>query len=344
MCKNPAMPSNTGVVVQNRQAHHVVVLALPATVAFDLAIPAQVFGHHDEHDKYRLTVCGVEAGAVATTTGFDIHAPAGLEALESADTVIVPGFWPLDVLPQAALDSLRRAADRGARMVSICTGAFALAAAGLLDGRFATTHWRDVAELASRFPAVKVDPDVLYVDEGQILTSAGVAAGLDLCLHLVRADHGTAHATRIARRMVVAPHRSGGQAQFLERPVPSSGGPTISDIADWALRNLGERLSVSDLARHAGLAPRTLARRWVAETGIPPVRWLTTQRLLEARRLLETTDLAVEAIAHKTGIGSAAHLRALFARETTTTPSAYRAAHQGRPRTVPADRGLASRN
>jgi transcriptional regulator GlxA family with amidase domain len=214
-------------------------------------------------------------------------------------------------------------------VVSIGTGAFALAAAGLLDGRRATTHWRDAAELARRFPAVVVDPEVLYIDEGQILTSAGVAAGIDLCLHLVRVDHGAAHATRIARRMVVAPHRSGGQAQFVERPVPSTGGPTIGDVAAWAVEHLERRLTVTDLARQARLAPRTLARHWVAETGVPPLRWLTEQRLLEARRLLETTDYPVEAIAHKTGIGSAAHLRSLFARETTTTPSAYRAAHQG---------------
>lgn len=315
-----------------RSPHRVAVLALPATVAFDLSIPAQIFGHRDERDRYRMAVCGVEAGSVETTTGFDIVATAGLEALKAAHTVVVPGFRPLDAPPQPVLDALRRAADRGARMVSICTGAFGLAAAGLLDGHRATTHWRDADELARRFPAVSVDPDVLYVDEGQILTSAGVAAGIDLCIHLVRMDHGSEHATRIARRMVTAPYRSGGQAQFLERPVPSSGGPSISDVAEWALRNLDQKLSVDDLARQAGLAPRTLARHWVAETGTSPLRWLTVQRLLEARRLLESTDLTIDAIAHRTGIGSSAHLRDLFARETTTTPSAYRAAHQGSSR------------
>lgn len=312
-----------------RPPHRVAVLALPDTVAFDLAIPAQIFGHRDEKDLYRLTVCGTEAGSVPTTTGFDVSTPAGLEALKSADTVVVPGFRPLDSPPPSALDALRRAATRGARMVSICTGAFALAAAGVLDGHRATTHWRDADELARRFPSVTVDPDVLYVDEGQVLTSAGVAAGIDLCLHLVRLDHGAAHATRIARRMVTAPYRSGGQAQFLERPVPSAGGPSISDVAAWALQNLDQRITVDDLSRQAGLAPRTLARHWVAETGTSPLRWLTLQRLLEARRLLETSDLTVDAIARKSGIGSAAHLRELFTRETTTTPSAYRAAHQG---------------
>jgi transcriptional regulator GlxA family with amidase domain len=323
MCKNPAMAES------RRTRHRVAVLALPNTVAFDLSIPAQIFGHRDEHDRYRLTVCGIEAGSVPTTTGFDIVASNGLEALKRADTVIVPGFRPLDAPAEPALDALCRAADRGARMVSICTGAFGLAAAGLLDGRRATTHWRDAGDLARRFPAVSVDPDVLYIDEGPVLTSAGVAAGIDLCLHLVRLDYGSEHATRIARRMVTAPYRSGGQAQFLERPLPSTGGPSISDVAEWALRNLEQRLTVDDLARRAGLAPRTLARHWVAETGTTPLRWLTVQRLLEARRLLESTDLTVDAIARKTGIGSAAHLRELFARETTTTPSAYRAAHQG---------------
>ena len=310
--------------------HHVVVLALPDAVLFDMAIPAQVFGHVDERAHYRLTVCAARAGPVPTTTGFDVHAPAGLDAIAAADTVVVPGFYPLDLPPEPVVTALRGAADRGTRIVSICTGAFALAAAGLLDGRRATTHWRDADELASRFPTVRVDPEVLYIDQGQILTSAGVAAGLDLCLHLVRKDRGAAEATRIARRMVVPPHRAGGQAQFLQRPVPASGGPAIAAVAEWALRHLEHRLTVTDLARHAALAPRTLARRWLAETGMPPLQWLTAQRLLEARRLLETTDLPVATIAHRTGIGTAAHLRALFARETSTTPSAYRSAHRGR--------------
>lgn len=308
--------------------HHVVVLALPEVVAFDLSIPAQVFGHVDERGHYRFTVCAEHPGRLPTTTGFDLHIDAGLEALGEAETVIVPGFRPLDV-SEPARDALRAAAARGTRMVSICTGAFALAASGLLDGRRTTTHWRDVDEMRRRYPRVEVDPDVLYLDEGSLLTSAGVAAGLDLCLHMVRADRGAAAATRIARRMVVAPHRSGGQAQYLERPVPRSGGPAISSVAEWALHHLDRPLTVDDLARRAGFAPRTLARRWVAETGSSPLRWLTEQRLLEVRRLLETTDLPVAAIAHRTGIGSAAHLRTLFARETTTTPSAYRAAHRG---------------
>jgi transcriptional regulator GlxA family with amidase domain len=201
------------------ERHHVVVLALADVVAFDLSIPAQVFGHLDEREHYRFTVCTEHPGRVPTTTGFDIHVDAGPDAMVGADTVIVPGFRPLDV-SEPVRDALRAAAARRTRMVSICTGAFALAASGLLDGRRATTHWRDVEEMRRRHPRVEVDPDVLYLDEGTLLTSAGVAAGLDLCLHIVRTDRGSAAATRIARRMVVAPHRAGGQAQYLERPVP----------------------------------------------------------------------------------------------------------------------------
>jgi transcriptional regulator GlxA family with amidase domain len=310
--------------------HRVVVLALPQIVAFDLAVPAQVFGHRDERAHYRLTVCAPEPGPVPTTTGFSIQVAEGLLALTAADTVVVPGYRPTEAPDQPVLDALRAAADRGARMVSICIGAFALAAAGLLDGHRATTHWRDTAELARRYPLVTVDPDVLYVDEGQVLTSAGVAAGLDLCLHVVRRDHGSAEAARIARRMVIAPHRRGGQAQFVERPVPATGGPSMAVVAEWALRHLDRRLTVTDLARRAGVAPRTLARRWVDETGLTPLRWLTEQRLLEVQRLLETSSLTIDAIGRQTGIGSAAHLRALFTRERSISPSAYRNEHQPR--------------
>ena len=308
-----------------------VVLALPQTVAFDLAVPAQVFGHRDESTHYRLTVCAPEPGPVRTTTGFSIQVDDGLSALTTADTVVVPGYRPTVTPDQPVLDALRDAADRGARMVSICIGAFALAAAGLLDGRRATTHWRDAAELARRYPLVQVDPDVLYVDEGQVLTSAGVAAGIDLCLHLVRRDRGSAQAARIARRMVVAPHRRGGQAQFVERPVPRAGGASVAAVGEWALRHLDRRLTVADLAGHAGVAPRTLARRWIDETGLTPLRWLTEQRLLEVQRLLETSSLTIDAIARHTGIGSAAHLRTLFARERLISPAAYRSAHRRSP-------------
>ncbi len=309
--------------------HRVVALALPRVVAFDLSIPAQVFGHRDESDLYAFSVCSPVAGLVPSTTGFAIHAARDLDALTDADTVIVPGYAPQGEPAQSVVDALRSAAMRGARVISICTGAFALAAAGLLDDRRATTHWRDAAELAARYPRVHVDADVLYVDDGSVATSAGVAAGIDLCLHLVRSDHGADTAARVARRMVVAPHREGGQAQFLDRPVPPAGEGLASTCA-WALERLGDPLTVAQLASHAGWAPRTFARRFVAETGTTPLRWLAAQRLLEACRLLETTDLSIEQVATQSGLGTAANLRLHLAREIRTTPTAYRLAYRGR--------------
>ncbi|WP_163509399.1 GlxA family transcriptional regulator [Fodinicola acaciae] len=308
--------------------HDVIVLALPAVVAFDLAVPSQVFGHPDERDRYRLTVCAPQPGLVPTTSGFDISVKAGLEALRTADTVVVPGYSPHTRPPTAVIEALRAAAERGARLMSVCTGAFALAATGLLDGRRAATHWRDAAELATSYPAVKVDADVLYVSDEPVLTSAGIAAGLDLCVHVMRVDHGEEVAAEVARRLVVAPHRTGGQAQFLHRPVPASG-TGLAATCSWALDQLAEPLSVADLARHAGWAPRTFARRFRDETGTTPARWLTAQRLLRARQLLESSDLTVEQVAERTGLGSAANLRLLLRRDTGTSPSHYRRAYRG---------------
>lgn len=311
--------------------HRVVALALPEVVDFDLAISAQVFGYREERGRYySFGVCASAPGLVPTTTGFAIHAPLGLDALTAADTVVVPGYYPYHEPAPATLQALRASAGRGARIVSICTGAFALAAAGLLDGRRATTHWAAAAELRARHPTVEVDPDVLYVDSGQVLTSAGVAAGIDLCLHLVRTDYGAQVAAKIARRMVVAPHRDGGQAQFLQRPVPASGTGLAATCA-WALDRLAEPLTVAELARHAGWAPRTFARHFIAETGTTPLRWLTAQRLLEARRLLEATDLPVDRIAERCGLGTAANLRLHLSRDAATTPTAYRRAYRGHP-------------
>jgi AraC family transcriptional regulator, transcriptional activator FtrA len=226
------------------------------------------------------------------------------------------------------LASLRAAAARGARVLSICTGAFALAYAGLLDGHRATTHWVAAAKLADHFPSVTVDPHVLYLDEGAVLTSAGVAAGLDLCLHVVRCDHGATVAAAIARHTVVAPHRDGGQAQFIEQPIPASepAGTWLLATRGWALEHLHERLDLARLARHAGVSPRTFARRFRAETGTTPLQWVLSQRVLLARQLLEQTDLAVERVAHACGFRTAPHLRRHFARATGTTPTAYRRA------------------
>ncbi len=303
--------------------HRVGVLALDRVVAFDLAIPAQVLGR-DDPDLYDVVVCGERPGPVGTTTGFDVVASTGLSALDTADTVVVPGFAPeTQEISPAVLGALRAAHARGARMVSICTGAFALAAAGLLDGRRATTHWQWAGLLAELYPVVDVDPDVLFVDDGDVLTSAGVAAGIDLCLHLVRADHGAEMANTIARRMVVSAQRDGGQAQFIERPLPDSGSG-LAPTRAWMLERLHTRLSIADMARHAGWSERSFIRRFREETGEPPLRWLTRARVAEARRLLESTDLSIERVADHAGFGTAATLRTHFARELRSGPAAYR--------------------
>ena len=243
---------------------------------------------------------------------------------------MVPGTEILDRPPGSVLAALRAAAARGARIMSVCTGAFVLAYAGLLDGRRAATHWGWAAALARQFPAVTVDPAVLYVDEGQILTSAGVAAGLDLCLHVIRRDYGADLAARLARRTVVAPHRDGGQAQFIRHPVSTasgaSGSPGLAATRAWALENLGADLSVAVLARQAGVSTRTFARRFREETGTTPAQWLLDQRVLAARQLLERTGLPVEQVAVRSGFSTAAALREHFARRVATTPTAYRRA------------------
>ncbi len=306
--------------------HRVVAVPLNGVRALDLAAPAHFFGHLGR-DRYDFALAGVTPGPVRTSSGFEILVEAGVEVIEAADTVVVPGYGRIEQAPpEAILDALRTTAERGARMVAICTGAFALAHAGLLDGRRATTHWASADALAAGFPEVEVDPGVLFVDEGRVLTSAGVAAGLDLCLHIVRSDHGVELATAFARRSVVAPHRDGGQAQFIDLPVP----PAIENGADlaatraWALERLDQPLDVATLARHAVVSPRTFARRFRAETGTTPHRWLLDQRILHARRLLEQSDASIEEVASSCGFGSAASLRAHFKRRTGTSPATYR--------------------
>ncbi len=300
----------------------VAVLALPEVVAFDLATPFQVLGRDE-----RVELCATAPGPVTTTSGYALEAPHGLDALARAHTVIVPGFgrgaWP--PAPEL-LDALRAAHARGARLASICTGAFALAATGLLDGRRTATHWQHADELARLFPALTVDATVLYADEGSLLSSAGIAAGIDLCLHLLRRDHGAEVANAAARRTVVAAHRSGGQAQFIERPVPARDGDGLEATRGWALERLDQPLTVTQLARHACCSERTFARRFRAETGTTPLRWLLAQRVDHAQRLLEATDLPVETIALRCGFGSGTALRAHFRRATASTPTAYRRA------------------
>ncbi|WP_375481898.1 GlxA family transcriptional regulator [uncultured Jatrophihabitans sp.] len=302
--------------------HRVVALAVESVVAFDLAIPAQIFGHPDERDRYLFSVCAERPGVVPTSTGFGVEVTHGLEALEQADTVVVPGFHPKDRPGEANLEALRRAHARGARVASVCIGAFGLAAAGLLDGLVATTHWEHAGELAAMFPSVRVNPDVLYVDEGRVLTSAGLSAGIDLCLHMVRRDHGQVVAAQVARRMVVAGHRTGGQTQYAQRPVLPDGG--LSSTREWAITEMQRPLTVTHLARHAGLPVRTFARQFHDETGLSPMRWLTAQRVREAQRLLEATTLSVDDVALHSGFGTGTSLRLHLARELGTTPTAYR--------------------
>jgi transcriptional regulator GlxA family with amidase domain len=305
--------------------HRIAVLALADVVAFDLATPFQLLSRH-----YELALCATEPGSVETTSGFPLVAQHGLDALAEADTVCVPGFAPREwPPPQTALQALQAAHRRGARIASICTGAFALGAAGLLDGRRVTTHWRHAARLAELYPQAHVDPDVLYVDEGDLLTSAGVAAGIDLCLHLLRRDHGVEAANAAARHTVVAPHRGGGQAQFIQRAVPPTDDGSLEATRAHALRHLDELLTVAQLARHAHISERTFNRRFRAETGTTPLKWLHAQRVDQARRLLEQSNLPVETVAQRCGFGSAAILRQHFRRATATTPTAYRRTFAG---------------
>jgi transcriptional regulator GlxA family with amidase domain len=310
--------------------HVVAVLAVDGVVAFDLATPPQVFGSVRPR-AYDTVVCA-PTPEITTAQGFGIRAQAGLDVLAAADTVIVPGISdeesPTDPV---VLEAVRAAAARGARMASICTGAFVLGWAGLLSGRRVTTHWRFADDLSRLFGEAIVEPDVLWVDEGDLVTSAGVAAGIDLCLHLVRRDHGAEAANRVARRMVVAPQRSGGQAQFVERPVPGAAG-SLEATRAWMLERLHEPLTVDAMARHAGYSPRTFARRFRAETGTTPLQWLLAQRVLAAQRLLEASDEPVETVAARCGFGTAAGLREHFRRATATTPTAYRAAFSASPR------------
>jgi transcriptional regulator GlxA family with amidase domain len=305
-----------------RPRHSVVALIAGEVVAFDLSIPAQVFGR--EPDLYDFRVCA-PTRAVPTETGFSVLVEHGLAALHEADTVVVPGIgdngWPV---ADEVLDAVRAAAERGARIASICTGAFVLGAAGLLDGRRATTHWAYARRFARLFPEVEIDPRVLYVDDGDVLTSAGVAAGIDLCLHMVRCDHGAEAANRVARRIVVAAHREGGQAQFVERPLTEAPSGGLAATRAWMVERLAEPLTVADMARHAGYSARSFARRFQAETGTSPLRWLIGQRVEHARRLLEGTDLPVEHVAERAGFGTAVAMRQHFARALSTSPTTYR--------------------
>jgi transcriptional regulator GlxA family with amidase domain len=306
--------------------HRMIAVVLDDVTLLDLAAPAHLFGDLGE-GRYDFRLAAPEPGPVNTSSGFAVEVGSDLTALAEADTVVVPGYEPPDEPPdEPVLAALRDAAGRGARMISICTGAFALGHAGLLDGLRATTHWADVEAFEACFPDVEVLPDVLFVDEGQVLTSAGVAAGLDLCLHVLRRDHGADVATAMARNTVIAPHRDGGQAQFIDLPVPQPAEQSADLAATraWALEHLGDDLAVDALAAHAMVSPRTFARRFRAETGTTPHRWILDQRIHRARRLLEISDMPIEQLAAECGFGSAASLRIHFRERTGTSPTAYR--------------------
>jgi AraC family transcriptional activator FtrA len=314
----------------------VAVIVHDGVTVFELGVACDVFG--DEWSAivgvpwYRLFVCGVTPGPVTTDSPFQVLPAHGLEPVREAGTVIVLPSVSAGQFPAELPAILRAARDRGSRIVSLCTGAFALGAAGLLDGRRATTHWEECGLLAARYPAAKVDPGVLFTDEDGILTSAGSAASIDLCLHLVRTDYGTEIATQLARQLVVPPQRDGGQAQYIDAPMPDHDGSSrFAGTLDWLQAHLAEPITVEDLAARSAMSPRTFARRFLATTGTTPYRWLLRQRIQLAQRLLETTDLPIDQVARASGFSTAANLRKHFSRVVRTSPQAYRRTFAGRP-------------
>jgi transcriptional regulator GlxA family with amidase domain len=329
MCKDQAMPTSP-------RPHRVVVLLLAPLIGYDAVIPAQLLGEAKDADGrplYDVTMASLDGQAVLTSSGYAITPQHDGSALRHADTVVVPGTQipgprtdgsiPADLA--AALATIRP----GTRLVSICTGAFVLASAGLLDGRRATTHWEYADDLARLYPAVHVDADVLFTDDGDVLTSAGLSAGVDLCLHLLRKDHGSEVANRVARHCVVPPWRDGGQAQYIERHVPSPAGESTAAARAWALEHLGA--DVPALARQAGMSLRTFARRFREETGVSPGAWLIQQRVRHAQHLLEATDLPIDDVADHAGLGTAASLRAHLRNHAGVSPSTYRRTFRGLP-------------
>ncbi|KSV87556.1 transcriptional regulator FtrA [Sinorhizobium sp. GL28] len=309
----------------------VVALVYEGLCTFEFGIAVEVFGLERPEmgpNWYRFAVVSSETGPMRAAGGVRLVADGNLDMFAEASTIVIPGWRGIDSeVPHEVIGALRQANERGSRILSICSGVFVLAAAGLLDGKKATTHWRYTEALKRRYPKINVMPDVLYVDEGDILTSAGSAAGLDLCLHLVRRDFGTIAANKVARRLVVQPHRDGGQAQFVESPVPTlyeSG--RLGPLLDYLRENIAARHSVGDLANRVGMSKRTFLRRFEAATGKTPARWLLDARLANARDLLENTDLPINGVAEKAGFGSGALFRHHFREQLGTTPIAYKQA------------------
>ncbi len=310
------------------------VIAFEGISPFHLSVPCLVFGEDRQDDGIPTTevlICAERPGRLRTTANFSIEASEGLDCLAEVDTVIVPSWRnPDERASEELLSALRTAHSRGKKIVGLCLGAFVLAQAGLLDGRRATTHWRWAESFSRHFPDVKLDQDVLYVEDGDLLTSAGTAAALDCCLHLLRAQIGAELANRVARRLVISPHRQGGQAQFIEQPVPARvDDDRLSEALDWAQRNLDQVIGLDDLAARALMSRRTFTRHFRDRTGTTFNKWLNSQRLALAQRLLEATDLPIENIAFSTGFGSALSLRQHFAESLRTSPSAYRREFRG---------------
>jgi len=319
------------------RANTIAVLAFEGMSAFHLSVPCLVFGEDRREagvPRFKMLVCAEEPGLLGTSTSFGIEAPHGLARLRDAGTVIVPTWPDLNQRPsKKLLEALRRAHRRGARVVGLCLGAFVLAEAGLLDGRPATTHWYWAAEFARRYPRVRLDPNVLYVDDGDVLTSAGIAAGIDCCLHVLRTRLGAEVANRVARRLVVPPHRQGGQAQYIEQPLSAAAGTDrLAATLDWAAHRLDQALSLDALAENALMSRRSFTRHFRAATGTTVNKWIAAQRIALAQRLLETTDLAVERVAAAAGFGSALSLRQHFADSLRTTPTHYRREFRGAAR------------
>ncbi|MCC5577931.1 helix-turn-helix domain-containing protein [Microtetraspora sp. AC03309] len=318
--------------------HRVAIVALDDFAPLDLGIPGQVFQVAENagwEKLYEIVACSPGGAPVRTSAGYRVVPDHDLSVLETADTVIVPGIHGGPALVDGEIDAELRSALRAAagrsRLMSICTGAFVLAAAGLLDGRPATTHWRNARRFRSLFPRVRLDPDVLFIDDGDILTSAGVASGIDLCLHVIRRDHGSEVANRAARRCVTPPFREGGQAQYIERPLPDPHGTSTTPTRTWMLERLHEPADLADLAAHARMSVRTFTRRFREETGLSPARWLTGRRVEQARHLLETTDLTVDEIARRTGFGTTVSLRQHLHAAVGVAPLTYRQTFRSRP-------------
>jgi len=310
-----------------RDLRNVAALAYDGMAAFEFGIVAEVFGLPRPEmgpDWYRFQVCSLQPGRLRATGGIFIQTRGRLADLAKAGTIVIPGWKATEVPSPKLITALRRAHASGARLVSICSGAFVLAATGLLDGKRATTHWKYAQQLRERYPKIRVEPDVLYVDEGSILTSAGSAAGIDLCLHIVRLDHGAEAANEVARRLVMPPHRDGGQAQYVRDPVRSGVAGGLAPVLQWAESHLHEALRVEDLADRAAMSLRTFARRFQEQTGTTPHQWLMHQRLLSAQRRLEKSNESVDRVAEAVGLDSAATLRQYFSRVLRTTPTAYR--------------------